>query len=143
MADSGVPNDGEPDCMSVFDRNEPKITGAPGRISCVSAIPARPSAICCTSVAGIDTGDIAPMSRNGVTITAWFALHVLVQRPRACGRRSAAASCTLMSDTDADVCSIASLPPKRISPIADRVDPRSGPLVTEPMYGLSDRVCSA
>ena len=30
IADSGVPKLGEPDCMSVFERNEPKITGQPG-----------------------------------------------------------------------------------------------------------------
>src|SRR3954469_15679914 len=38
MADSGVPNDGEPDCMSVFERNEPKTTGHPGRIVWTRAI---------------------------------------------------------------------------------------------------------
>ncbi len=73
IADSGVPKLGEPDCMSVFERNEPNTTGQPGRISCVSAIPAIASAICCASVAGTETGDIAPISRNGVTITGWFA----------------------------------------------------------------------
>ena len=73
MPDSGVPNDGEPDCMSVLDRNDPNTTGAPGRISCASAIPASASATCCTSVAGSDTGDIAPISRNGVITTAWLA----------------------------------------------------------------------
>src|SRR5262245_65548139 len=31
-ADSGVPKHGEPDCMSMLDRNEPKMTGDPGRI---------------------------------------------------------------------------------------------------------------
>ena len=74
MTDSGVPNEGEPDCMSVLERNEPKTTGQPGRISCASAIPASASAICWTSVAGSDTGDIAPISRNGVITTAWLAL---------------------------------------------------------------------
>jgi hypothetical protein len=74
IADSGVPNDGEPDCMSVLDRNDPKITGQPGRMSCVSAMPASASAICWASVAGIDTGDIAPMSRKGVMTSAWLAL---------------------------------------------------------------------
>ena len=49
---------------------------------------------------------------------------------------------TLISDTDAVVCSIASRPPNRISLIAI-VSTAFGPLVTEPMYGLSDRVCSA
>ena len=70
-ADSGVPKLGEPDCMSVFERNEPKTTGQPGRRSCASAIPASPSAICCTSDAGTDTGDIAPIRRNGVSTTGW------------------------------------------------------------------------
>ena len=59
--------------MSVFDRNEPNTTGHPGRSSCASAIPASASAICWTSVAGSETGDIAPISRNGVITTAWFA----------------------------------------------------------------------
>ena len=43
----------------------------PGRISCDSAMPASPSAICWASEAGIDTGDIAPISRNGVITTGW------------------------------------------------------------------------
>ena len=70
-ADSGVPNAGAPDCMSLFERNEPKITGAPGLISCTSAMPASASATCCVSVACTDTGDIAPISRNGVSSTGW------------------------------------------------------------------------
>ena len=45
------------------------MTGVPGRISCASAIPASASAICCVSAAGIETGDIAPISRNGVITT--------------------------------------------------------------------------
>ena len=56
--------------MSVFDRNEPNTTGHPGRTSCVSAMPDSASAICWTRVAGIDTGDIAPINRNGVVTTA-------------------------------------------------------------------------
>ena len=68
-----MPKLGEPDCMSMFDRNEPKMTGQPGRISWASAIPVSASAICCTSAAGIVTGDIAPISRNGVSTTGWFA----------------------------------------------------------------------
>ncbi len=70
-ADSGVPKLGEPDCMSVFERNEPNTTGQPGRIVWTSAIPASASATCCASVAGIETGDIAPMSRNGVITVGW------------------------------------------------------------------------
>ncbi len=56
--------------MSVFERNEPKTTGQPGRIVCTSAMPASASATCCASVAATETGDIAPMSRNGVTTVA-------------------------------------------------------------------------
>ena len=59
--------------MSMLDRNDPKITGQPGLISCASAIPDSASASCCTSAAGIVTGDIAPISRNGVSTTGWFA----------------------------------------------------------------------
>ena len=59
--------------MSVLDRKEPKTTGQPGRISWTSAIPASASAICCASAEATLTGDIAPMSRNGVTIVGWFA----------------------------------------------------------------------
>ena len=73
IADSGVPKQGDPDCMSMFDRNDPKITGQPGRISWDSAMPVSASAICWASVAGIDTGDMAPISRNGVITTAWLA----------------------------------------------------------------------
>src|ERR671917_2860270 len=73
IADSGVPKLGDPVFMSVFERNDPNTTGQPGLTSCVNAIPESASAICCTSVAGIETGDIAPMSRNGVVMTAWFA----------------------------------------------------------------------
>ena len=69
-ADSGVPKLGEPDCMSVFERNEPNTVGQPGRIVCTSAIPASASAICCASDAATDTGDIAPISRNGVITSA-------------------------------------------------------------------------
>jgi hypothetical protein len=73
MPDSGVPKVGEPDCMSMLDRNDPKITGLPGRISCDRVMPVRASAICCTSAAGIVTGDIAPIRMNGVSTTAWLA----------------------------------------------------------------------
>ena len=41
-----------------------------GAMSPVS-IPASASPTCCASVAAIDTGDIAPMSRNGVITVAW------------------------------------------------------------------------
>ena len=49
------------------------MTGQPGRISCESVMPVRASAICCTSAAGIVTGDIAPIRMKGVSTTAWLA----------------------------------------------------------------------
>ena len=73
MPDSGVPKVGDPDCMSMLERNEPKMTGHPGRISWARAIPESASAICWTSAAGIVTGDIAPMRMNGVSTTGWAA----------------------------------------------------------------------
>src|SRR3954452_11038953 len=73
MPDCGVPNVGEPDCMSMLERNDPNTTGQPGRISWDSAMPESASAICCTSAAGTVTGDIAPIRMNGVSTTGWFA----------------------------------------------------------------------
>ena len=48
----------------------------------------------------------------------------------------------MISEIDTGARSIASRPPNRISPIRI-VSAAFGPLVTEPMYGLSDSVCSA
>ena len=59
--------------MSVFERKLPNTTGQPGRIVCTSAMPASASPTCWASVDGTDTGDIAPISKNGVITNAWFA----------------------------------------------------------------------
>ena len=56
--------------MSTLDRNDPKMTGAPGRINWVRATPLSVSAICCTSDAGMVTGLIAPARMNGVMMQA-------------------------------------------------------------------------
>jgi hypothetical protein len=103
--------------MSMLDRNDPKITGEPGRISCDSAIPVSASASCWASVAGIDTGDIAPISRNGVITTAWLAA---LYSNWASSIRSSQRSgeLQLIREIVAGVCSIASRPPNRISVIA-------------------------
>ena len=61
----------EPLFMSVLERNEPSTDGVPGRTSWTSATPASASTVCWTSAAATETGAIAPMSRKGVTITAW------------------------------------------------------------------------
>ena len=131
IPDSGVPKLGEPDCMSMLDRNEPKITGQPGRISCASAMPDSASASCCTSAAGIVTGDIAPISRNGVSTTGWFAAQY---SNCASSIRSSQRSgeLQLISEIVAGVASIASRPPNRISVIA-MVSAAFGPETTLPM----------
>ena len=127
--------------MSVFDRNEPRITGQPGLTSCVSAMPVSTSASCCASVAGIETGDIAPMSRNGVTITGWLArLYSNIAASMRSSKRSG--ELTLISEITPGVCSIAERPPRTIS-VMRIVSAAFGPEVTEPMYGLSESVCSA
>src|SRR5499426_3116876 len=116
MPDSGVPKLGEPDCMSMLDRNEPKITGHPGLISCASAMPASASASCWASAAGIDTGDIAPISRNGVSTTGWFAAQYSNWASSILSSQRSG-ELQLISDIVAGVASIDSLPPKRISVI--------------------------
>src|SRR5215472_5839418 len=117
MADSGVPKAGDPDRMSMLDRNDPKITGQPGRISCASAMPASASASCCARAAGIVTGDIAPISRNGVSTTGWLAAQY---SNCASSIRSSQRSgeLQLISDTTAGVASIAERPPNTMEVIA-------------------------
>ena len=117
--------------MLMFDRNEPKMTGQPGRISCDSAIPVSASAICCTSVAGTLTGDMAPMSRNGVSTTGWLAA---LYSNWASSIRSSQRSgeLQLTSETVAGVRSIDGRPPKRISVIR-MVSAALGPDTTLPM----------
>src|SRR5580658_3295569 len=131
MADSGVPNEGEPDCMSMLDRNEPKITGQPGRISWASAMPDSASASCCASAAGIVTGDIAPISRNGVSTTGWAAAQY---SNWASSIRSSQRSgeLQLISEIVAGVCSITERPPNKIELIAI-VSAALGPETTLPM----------
>ena len=141
IADSGVPKHGDPDCMSMLDRKDPKITGQPGRISWLSAIPDSASAICCTSAAGIVTGDIAPISRNGVSTTGWLAAEY---SNCASSIRSSHRSgeLQLISEIETGFSSMTSRPPKRIAPIA-MVSAALTPETTLPMYILSVRVWSA
>ena len=117
IPDSGVPNVGDPDCMSMLERNEPKTTGAPGRISWDSAIPDSASTICCTSAAGIVTGDIAPIRMNGVSTTGWFA-DVYSNCASSIRSSHRSGELQLISEIIAGVSSIASREPNRISVIA-------------------------
>ena len=116
MPDSGVPKVGEPDCMSMLERNDPKITGQPGRISWDSAMPESASTICWTSAAGMVTGDIAPIRMNGVSTTGWLAAEY---SNCASSIRSSQRSgeLQLISEIETGVSSMAAREPKRISPI--------------------------
>src|SRR6202021_2555980 len=127
----GVPKLGDPDCMSMLDRNEPKMTGQPGRISCASAMPDSASASCCTSAAGMVTGDMAPMSRNGVSTTGWLAAQY---SNWASSIRSSQRSgeLQLISEIVAGTRSITSRPPNKIDDIAI-VSTALGPEITLPM----------
>src|SRR5207237_321469 len=117
MADSGVPNAGLPDCISVLVRNDPYTLGVPGRISWTKAIPARASAVCCATVPARPIGDIAPAMRHGVTLTGLPAAEysisppsmrspersvlLTVMRLRAAGPRAAASSCACAAAAEA------------------------------------------
>ena len=141
MPDSGVPKVGEPDCMSMFERNEPKITGQPGRISWARAMPDSASAICWTSAAGMVTGDIAPMRMNGVRTTGWAAA---AYSKSASSIRSSQRSgeLQLIRLIEVGVASIASRPPKSISDMA-MTSRALGPETTLPMNTLSVSVIRA
>ena len=117
--------------MSMLDRNDPKITGQPGRISWDSEMPVSASAICWASEAGMDTGDMAPISRNGVSTTGWLAAEY---SNWASSIRSSQRSgeLQLISEMVAGVCSIASRPPNRISVMAS-VSRAFSPDTTLPM----------
>ena len=125
--------------MSVFERNEPKTTGQPGFTSWVSAIPDSASAICWTSVAGIETGDIAPMSRNGVVITA---CSRRLYSSIALSIRSSQRSGELQLISEMLTGASGSVPPNAISSMAI-VSRAFSAEITEPMCGLSDSVWSA
>src|SRR3954452_10494651 len=137
IADSGVPKLGEPDCMSVFERNEPSTTGQPGRMSSIKATPDSASAVFWARVAGVDTGDIAPIRRNGVTMTGWFARAYSKSAASILSSYSSG-ELTFTIEMTHGVSSIDSRP-KTMSAIA-RVSRAFGPDVTEPMNGLSDEV---
>lgn len=57
--------------MSMVERKEPMTAGDPSRTVWMSAMPVSASAVCWARAAGTVTGDIAPISRNGVTTTNW------------------------------------------------------------------------
>jgi hypothetical protein len=107
------------------------MTGHPGRISWASAIPESASASCWTSAAGIVTGDMAPISRNGVSTTGcaaaqysnWASSILSSQR---------SGELQLISEMVAGTASMAARPPKRISVIA-MVSAAFGPDTTLPM----------
>ena len=73
IAGSGVPKVGEPERSDIDDRKLPKITGAPGRSSCVSAQPAMVSASDWAIAPALVTGPMAPPRMNGTITAAWLA----------------------------------------------------------------------
>ena len=50
----------------------PNTTGAPGRTSCVKAMPESASAKSCAQVPATVTGDMAPARMNGEMMQAWL-----------------------------------------------------------------------
>ena len=66
--------------MSVFDRNEPKMTGAPGRMSCVSAMPASALGHLLHERRGDRHGRHRAHQQERRDDHGLVALHVLVQR---------------------------------------------------------------
>ena len=79
-------------------------------------MPDSASAICWTSAAGIVTGDIAPIRMNGVTTQGWPA-RVYSNSDSSIRSSQCSGELQLISEIDTGVFSIASRPPKRISPI--------------------------
>ena len=69
---SAVPNVGAPVRIEIAPTNEPMITGAPGRTSCVSAMPASVSASSSAMQPAGVTGPMAPASTAGTTIVPWL-----------------------------------------------------------------------
>ncbi len=127
-------------CSTGTSRRPP---GSRAGRAAASAIPASASAICCTSVAGTVTGDIAPISRNGVITTGLVRRGCTRASRPACGRRSEAASCTLISEID-DRRALDRLARRRCRISLMRiVSAAFGPDVTEPMWSLSESVCRA
>ena len=94
-------------------------------------MPESASTICCTSAAGIVTGDIAPIRMNGVSTTGWLAAEY---SNCASSIRSSQRSgeLQLISEIVAGVCSIDSREPNRIDVIAS-VSAALTPETTLPM----------
>ena len=67
-----MPNIGEPLRIETAPQNEPMITGAPGRTSCASAIPAIVSARISAMHPATVTGPIAPASTAGTMMQPWL-----------------------------------------------------------------------
>jgi hypothetical protein len=65
--------------MSVAWKNEPYRQGEPGRIVWASATPDNASATCWARPPATLTAAVAPPSKNGVTIVAWFdSAHAII-----------------------------------------------------------------
>src|SRR5215207_4436615 len=133
IAGSGVPNVGAPVCIDIELANEPNTTGAPGRTSCVNAMPAKDSASVWAATPADVAGAIAPARMNGVMMVAWLLPAY-----------TSAAASMLASHTSGEealmrlVITVRSWrsPPKAIRASSTESAARS-PAVTEPMKPLS------
>ena len=73
MAGSGMPNVGDPVFSDIEEKNEARIVGAPGRVSCAMAQEAMLSARPCATIPAVVSGTTAPPRRKGRWIEPWFA----------------------------------------------------------------------
>ncbi len=114
---------------------EPNTTGAPGRTSCVSAIPAIASAKSWASVPAMVTGLMAPDRMNGETMQAWLAA-AYVRNDASMAPSKVSGALELIRLTITVFRSTNSLP-NTISAMRTESAARS-PAVTDPMNGLSE-----
>ena len=68
-----MPKVGEPERSDMLERKLPKISGAPGRSSCVIAQPTMVSASDCAMAPAVVTGPMAPPRIKGTITAAWLA----------------------------------------------------------------------
>ena len=67
-----MPKVGAPDCIDIDEAKLPKITGAPGLISCTSAMPDSASASVTVQAPAVVVGAMAPARMKGVVRLAWL-----------------------------------------------------------------------
>ena len=84
-------------------------------------MPVSASAICCTSAAGMVTGDIAPIRMNGVSTTAWLA-SAYSKSESSIRSSQRSGELQLISEIVAGVCSMLARPASRPLPPPNRIE---------------------